>query len=117
MGTAQSTQRALQQIDHKEGGIDRYVDRLFHTYDRDGSGMLEGQEAQMLIDGVTEYVIQHLRREGHNFEYAAVRTWVQHTLDSNNDGRLSRNELHCNLKVVLKTGEGACSHHSGDKPL
>jgi len=116
MGTTQSTQHALRQIDQREGGINRYVDKLFYTYDRDGSGMLEGREAQQLVDEVTQYMMNDLRHQGYNYDYATVRQWVYQTLDTNHDGRLSRYELHRNLKHVLDAGEGAALPSFGYQP-
>eukprot|EP00669_Euglena_mutabilis_P006959 TRINITY_DN239_c0_g1_i1.p1 TRINITY_DN239_c0_g1~~TRINITY_DN239_c0_g1_i1.p1 ORF type:complete len:121 (-),score=43.42 TRINITY_DN239_c0_g1_i1:193-522(-) len=107
MGGGHSHHSALQRIDQQHGGALNYVDKLFTQYDRDRSGVLEGHEYQSLINDVTDFMVEDFRRQGHHYDRHVVHGWVQHSLDPNRDGRITRRELENNLKRVLDEGEGS----------
>eukprot|EP00669_Euglena_mutabilis_P006962 TRINITY_DN239_c0_g2_i4.p1 TRINITY_DN239_c0_g2~~TRINITY_DN239_c0_g2_i4.p1 ORF type:complete len:123 (-),score=43.93 TRINITY_DN239_c0_g2_i4:179-508(-) len=107
MGGQHSHHSVLKRIDAQHGSATNYVDKLFSQYDRDGSGVVSGQEYHALINDVTDYVQEDLKKQGHHFERHEVHSWVQHSLDSNRDGHITRRELENNLKRVLDEGEGS----------
>jgi len=107
MGADQSHFSVLQRIDQQHGGAHNYVDKLFRQYDRDHSGVLEGHEYHSLINDVTTYMLDDFHKQGRHYDRHTVQGWVQHSLDPNHDGRITRRELEYNLKRVLDSGEGA----------
>eukprot|EP01003_Olkasia_polycarbonata_P000576 NODE_1117_length_603_cov_732.920578_g1043_i0.p1 GENE.NODE_1117_length_603_cov_732.920578_g1043_i0~~NODE_1117_length_603_cov_732.920578_g1043_i0.p1 ORF type:complete len:110 (-),score=44.93 NODE_1117_length_603_cov_732.920578_g1043_i0:148-477(-) len=96
----------LKKIDAgKEGDAktDKALDKLFNTYDKDKSGLLEGEEFSKLLNDVSKYVHDEVEAmaAGDQYDEEAVRAWVTQWMDPSGDGKCSLAEMKKGLQVVL----------------
>eukprot|EP00992_Anisonema_acinus_P000686 TRINITY_DN10250_c0_g1_i6.p2 TRINITY_DN10250_c0_g1~~TRINITY_DN10250_c0_g1_i6.p2 ORF type:complete len:104 (+),score=46.43 TRINITY_DN10250_c0_g1_i6:59-370(+) len=97
--------KMLKSIDGDNKGTDKEIDKLFGMLDKDDSGVLTGDEYKTFFDEATKYMLADLKKAGHDYDDDTIRGWLQQWIDPNRDGKITKMELHRNLKAVLDAGE------------
>eukprot|EP00164_Ancoracysta_twista_P009680 GFYU01014408.1.p1 GENE.GFYU01014408.1~~GFYU01014408.1.p1 ORF type:complete len:106 (-),score=35.56 GFYU01014408.1:164-481(-) len=91
--------------DAAAGSVGKYVDRLFEEYDQDKSGFVEGEEYAKFVADCTTYMVNDLKKLGHEYSEEDIKSWITQWVDPDSNGKISRAELHANLPGVLNAGE------------
>ena len=99
-----SNKALLKKIDDHDGSKSlAEMSKLFAHYDKDKSGVLEGQEFKSLLDDLTEYFFAKVEAQHpgtHNKEQ--VWNWLKAWLDPNSDNRCEKFEMEANLKKLME---------------
>eukprot|EP00994_Dinema_validum_P005722 NODE_3917_length_510_cov_354.130152_g3342_i0.p1 GENE.NODE_3917_length_510_cov_354.130152_g3342_i0~~NODE_3917_length_510_cov_354.130152_g3342_i0.p1 ORF type:complete len:122 (-),score=61.79 NODE_3917_length_510_cov_354.130152_g3342_i0:145-456(-) len=95
----------LKKIDSDDKNTGKEIDTLFDKLDKDKSGALQGTEYDDFFKMAADYMLSDLKKAGHDYDNDTISSWLKTWIDPNGDGKVSRQELHDNLKAVLDAGE------------
>ena len=96
--------KLLATIDHgKQKHVKKSMEKLFDTFDKDKTGYLENDQFESLLQDLVKYIETEADLIGDvpgGFE-KETHDWIKDTLDSNHDGKCSRDEFMKGIEKVL----------------
>eukprot|EP00405_Crypthecodinium_cohnii_P016766 CAMPEP_0206452848 /NCGR_PEP_ID=MMETSP0324_2-20121206/20190_1 /ASSEMBLY_ACC=CAM_ASM_000836 /TAXON_ID=2866 /ORGANISM="Crypthecodinium cohnii, Strain Seligo" /LENGTH=325 /DNA_ID=CAMNT_0053923017 /DNA_START=55 /DNA_END=1032 /DNA_ORIENTATION=+ len=101
--------KMLEEIDAAktaENAVD-LVDELFHVYDRDGSGVLQGEEYDKVLKDLTAHILREAqerkKRLGMSFlpPEEILHQWVVDVVDPNHDGAITLEEARIGFRKAV----------------
>eukprot|EP00448_Togula_jolla_P036474 CAMPEP_0170621574 /NCGR_PEP_ID=MMETSP0224-20130122/28671_1 /TAXON_ID=285029 /ORGANISM="Togula jolla, Strain CCCM 725" /LENGTH=145 /DNA_ID=CAMNT_0010947837 /DNA_START=68 /DNA_END=503 /DNA_ORIENTATION=- len=89
------------------------IESLFKKFDKDNSGMLEGEEFKQLVLEIYGYVVEEMKvkfkdagsdAEGvhlHPSNLEAIQNWIRSTMDPSGSGKCSLDQLKATIKTIV----------------
>jgi len=84
------------------------LDKLFDMYDKDGNGLLEGEEYDKVISELSLHVHREAEERGAKYgkktfvpPLNVIENWVKEVVDPNSDGAITREEARVGIKKVV----------------